>query len=175
MSVLEQETNLLSSVELSNPAVFSVRDEPPIAENCEKFVAFLLGSGIYCISSKAVIEVIHPLPVAPLPNAPASISGIAAFRGEVIAVINIKEILGLEQSNANAKAKLIILRSNAKDTQFAVPVDLMHELIAVSPVAVTDDPNAPPDGMTRLVEHESNVFKMIDPEILFERLDQSIA
>lgn len=174
MSVLEQETDLLSSLELSNPALFSIRDERPAAEKCEKFVAFLLGSGIYCISSKAVAEVVHPLPVAVLPNTPAAISGIAAFRGDVIAVINIKEMLGMEESTATGKAKLIILRSNAKDTQFAIPVDSMHELIAISPEAITVNPNAGSGGMTRLVEHESNVFKVIDPDILFRRLEQSI-
>ena len=136
MSVLEQETNMLSSVELSNTASFPNSDEWTASEKCEKFVAFFLENSIYCISSASVLEVVHPLPVAPLPNAPSSILGIAAFRGEVVAVINIKRVLGLESSNATGKAKLVILRSKAKDTQFAIPVDSMHELISISPDSV---------------------------------------
>ncbi len=173
MNALEQETDLLSSVELSNHAFASVRDERPAGE-CEKFVAFMLGSSVYCISSKAVVEVVHPLPVAPLPNAPSSIAGIAAFKGDVIAVVNIKCMLGLGETNATNKSKLVILHAGAKNTQFAVPVDSMHELISVSPDAVTVDPNAAAGGIAKLVEFESNVINMIDTDILFEKLEQSI-
>ncbi len=174
MSSLEQRTELLSSGDLSNTTLLSIGDERPAAEKCEKFVAFLLGNSTYCISSKTVAEVVHPLTVSPLPTAPASISGIAAFRGEVVAVINIKKILGLEESVANGKAKLIILRSNAKATQFAIPVDSMYELISVGPEAISSDPGSMSNGMTRIVKHESNVFRMIDTSILLERLESSI-
>lgn len=173
MDALEQGTNLLSSVELSNHDPVSIGDERPAAENCEKFVAFLLGTGIYCIPSRAVLEVVHPLPVAALPNAPSSISGIAAFKGEAVAVINIKKVLGLEESTANGKAKFVILRANIKDTQFVVPVDSMHELVSVSPDAVTSDPNDT-SGMTLLVEHENRVLKMLDPDFLFRKLEQTV-
>ena len=172
MSSPVQETDLLSSVELSNPASFSIGDEWPAAEKCEKFVAFFLGGVLYCMASKAVAEVVHPLPVAVLPHSPAWLSGIAAFRGEVIAVINTKEMLGHGELAATRKAKLVILRSNAKETQFAIPVESMHELVAIKPQAVTSDPNAS-DGMTRLAEHDNNVLTMIDAEILFERLAKS--
>ena len=174
MSVLEQETDLLSSVDLSKTISFLNSGEQAADGNREKFVAFYLGKSIYCISAKAVLEVVHPLPVTPLPNTPASISGIAAFRGEVVAVINIKRLLELDESNANGKAKLVILRSNAKDTQFAIPVDSMHELISISPDAVIAGPNAASDGMICSVEHEGGFLKLIETDILFARLEQSI-
>ncbi len=146
----------------------------PHLTNCEKFVAFFLGNCIYCVSSKAVAEVVHPLPISPLPTAPSSITGLAAIRGEVVAVTNLKKILGLEDSPANGKAKLIILRSNAKNTQFAIPVDSMHELISVVPDAITSDPGSMPDGITKLVKHDNDVFKIIDTTVLFERVKASI-
>lgn len=174
MNALEQGTDLFSSVGLSNDASFSFVGERCQTENREKFVAFFLGNEIYCISSATVLEVVHPLPVAILPNAPAWISGIAAFRGEVVAVINIKKILGISESSANGKTKLVILRSNAKETQFAIPVDSMHELLAISPESIAVDPNDRTGGLTRLVEHESNVFRTIETDILFEKLEQSV-
>lgn len=170
----EQDLDLLSqakSLHTTSPSNF---DERSTVQNCEKFVSFLLGAAIYCIPSVAVAEVVHLLRVAPLPNAPVSIAGIAAYRGEVIALVNIKEMLALEISAVTKKAKIIILRSNAKETQFALPVDSMHELITVTPDAITDDPSPSAAGMTRLLEYEGNIFKMIDPKILFERLEQSI-
>lgn len=174
MSSQEQGTELFSLGEVSNTTLHSIGDERPAMEKSEKFVAFFLGNSIYCVSSKAVAEVVHPLPVSPLPTAPWSIKGIAAIRGEVVAVTNIRKILGLEDSLPNGKAKLIILRSNAKNTQFAIPVDSMHELISVVPEAVTSDPSSMPDGITRLVKHESDVFKIIDVGVLLERVEASI-
>ena len=128
----------------------------------------------YCISSTTVLEVVHPLPVAALPNAHAWISGIAAFKGEVVAVINLKKILGISESAVNGKAKLVILRANAKETQFAIPVDSMHELLSISLESIAADPNDKTGGLIRLVEHESNVFRTIEPWILFEKLEQSV-
>lgn len=174
MNAPQQETAPRSSVERSIPASFSI-DELRAAEKCEKFVAFFLGNSIFWIPSSTVLEVVHPLPVAELPNAPSSILGITAFKGDVVAVVNIKKVLGLEESAANGKAKLIILRANAKETQIAVPVDSMHEMTAVLPDAISSDPNAASGGLTRLVEYEGSVFKMIVPGVLFKELEQSIA
>lgn len=174
MNALEQGTDLFSSVGLSNDASFSFAGEPRETENCEKFVAFFLGNEIYCISSAMVLEVVHPLSVATLPNTPAWILGIAAFKGEVIAVVNIKKILGISEAAANGKTKLVILRANAKETQFAIPVDSMHELITISPETIAADPNDKTGGLTRLAEYESNVFRTIEPGILLEKLEQSV-
>lgn len=173
MSVLEQETDMLSLVELSNTASIPNCDEWTAADKYEKFVAFFLGNGIYCISSRSVCEVVHPLRVAPLPNAPSYISGIAAFRGEVVAVIDIKKVLGLESSDAAGKAKLVILQSKIKDTQFAIPVDSMHELISISPDFLVAD-QISSDGMTCIVEHEGKTFRLIETDVLFEMLEQNI-
>ena len=173
MNVLEQETHQLSSAGLSDPGMLAIRVERPEAENCEKFVAFLLGSDIFCVPSKAVLEVVHPLPISSLPNAPSSIFGIAAFRGEVVAVVNITEMLGRGESNAGNKSKLVILRANPKDTQFAIPVDSMYELIAVPPEAMVAHPNIP-NALSGRVEHEGSVFNMIDTDALFESLGKSI-
>lgn len=171
----QQDTQPRSSVEPSIPTSFLVGDELSAAEQCEKFVAFYLGNSIFWIPSSMVLEVVHPLPIAELPNAPSSILGIAAFKGDVVAVVNIKKALGLAASTANGKAKLIILRANAKETQIAIPVDSMHELIAVLPEAVTSDPNAASGGLTKLVEHEGTVFRMIVASVLLKELEQSIA
>jgi hypothetical protein len=49
----------------------------------------------------------------------------------------------------------------------------MYELIAVSSEAISPDP-ASEGSLTWLVEHEGSVLKMIDTDILFERLEKSI-
>lgn len=173
MNFLEQQTKQLSSNGLSDPGILSVRNERPDAEICEKFVAFLLGSDIFCVPSDAVLEVVHPLPVSPLPNAPSSISGISAFRGDVVAVVNITEMLGRGESNAGSKAKLVILRADPKHTQFAIPVDSMYELIGIPPEAMAAHPNTAGALSTR-VEQEGSVFHVIDTDALFESLERSI-
>jgi len=173
MNVPVQETQQLAPVKLSDPGMLSVRDELPEVDNCEKFVAFLLGSAIYCVPSIAVLEVVHPLPVSCLPNAPSSILGIAAFRGEVVAVVNIAGILGHAESNPGSKAKLVILVAEPKDTRFAIPVDSMYELIAISPETMATHPKLPNSLSTR-IDHENSVFNIIDTSALFESLKTSI-
>ena len=172
--LLHQEPELFSSLEIAASSDSPLHGEAPAAENLEKFVAFFIGTGIFCILSSVVHEVVHPLPIAPLPNAPSSILGIAAYRGDAVAVINIQAVLRVEPAAEKRKAKLVVLRAEAKDTQFAIPVDSMHELISAPFDSAYPDPASPVAGLTKLLHHSNSVFKLIDHVTLFELLEQSI-
>ncbi len=169
-----QETLHLSSLEFPPPALSSHVDGRQTGETFEKFVAFFLENSLYCIPASNVLEVVHPLPVAPLPNAPAIISGIAAFRGEVVAVIAIKKAIGLAESVSTAKAKHVILRANENETQFAIPVDAMRELISIRSETVKADPTSEVEGLTKVVEYESDVFHVIELDVLFRMVRENV-
>jgi two-component system, chemotaxis family, chemotaxis protein CheV len=171
-----QETLHLSSFEFPQPATSSHVDGLQTGETFEKFVAFWLENSLYCIPANNVLEVVHPLPVAPLPNSPAVISGIAAFRGDVVAVVDIRKAMGLAESvgGAGAKAKHVILRANANETQFAIHVDSMRELISIRRETIKADPKAAVEGLTKILEYESNVFHVIELDVLSRIVKENV-
>ncbi len=134
MNDLDQELDLLAPIGPPGKSDSVTGDEHSAEADCEKFVAFFLGDNLYGVQSAAVAEVSHPLSVTPLPAAPELLIGIASLRGEVIAVINLRKLIGEESQNASPKPKLVILKEPGGDgdTQIAFPVDKMHEIV-ISP------------------------------------------
>jgi purine-binding chemotaxis protein CheW len=101
-------------------------------KNIKKYVTFYFGDKLCGVAAASVAEVSQPLRITPLPNAPKPLLGISALRGEVVAVINLKRMLGSDEPVVPTKSKLIILHSNEGDTQIAFAVDRMHEVLSIA-------------------------------------------
>jgi purine-binding chemotaxis protein CheW len=70
-------------------------------------VGFMVGDVTYAVSIFTVREICHPLPVVALPRSPHAVRGVADFRGEVVAVVDLRERFGLPP-NDGARAKWIV-------------------------------------------------------------------
>ncbi|MEJ7847780.1 MAG: chemotaxis protein CheW [Pyrinomonadaceae bacterium] len=151
--------------EFIDPPVSMIGNEHSANQKCERFIAFYFGLGLYCVRAEVVAEVIHALPVAVLPNSPRGISGITAIRGEVIAVLNLKELVNEEGGAGHAKSKMVVLRSPENQTQFAIPADRMHEVVML-PESVIDCANT----LVTQVEHEGGFYKIIDTKMLYAEI-----
>lgn len=96
-----------------------------------KFVVFFSNEGLYALPSTDVAEVVQPLPVTPLPGAPDWLGGIADLRGEIIAVLNLKRLWNEQNTTSPDRAKLIVLKSAASETAFAIKVDKLGEIVTI--------------------------------------------
>lgn len=106
------------------------RASPKNGSTAESRVIFGFGSTAFSLNTSSVSEIIHPLPITPLPNCPGSIEGVAVLRGELIAVLNIRSIMNLSGSQATQPCKWIVLSAAAGSTKFAFPVNKMVEITA---------------------------------------------
>jgi purine-binding chemotaxis protein CheW len=57
-------------------------------------------------------EVVRTPPVAPLPGAPPFLIGVAAHRGDVVAVVDLARLLGRGQTRLSGRSRLAIARSD---------------------------------------------------------------
>ncbi len=100
---------------------------PPISANetqtaarPDKFVTFHLGEATYAVRAAMVAEVAQVLPLTPLPGTKPGIVGISPLRGEIVAKIDLRTMLGERPANSgNPKVKEIVLKRPFPD---AVPV-----------------------------------------------------
>lgn len=102
----------------------------------ESLVAFYLGREMFGIPAEIVCEIAQTLPVTPLPNSPQNLMGIAALRGEILAIINLRGMLGIEAAQPETRSKLIIIRLGIDVIPAALPVDRVHKAAFVSRDAV---------------------------------------
>lgn len=98
----------------------------------ERLVAFYLGRDLFGIPADIVCEIIQPIPVTPLPNSPQNLVGIAALRGEILAIINLRRMLGIVAAQPETRSKLIIIRLGIDVIPAALPVDRVHKATFVS-------------------------------------------
>ena len=154
----KRELDLTSPIEFTNLPGSSLQDEHSAAQKLERFIAFYFGKNIYCVPADMVAEVIHPLSIAILPNSPRGVLGIAAIRGEVVAVLNLKELLQEEGGALQGKSKMIVLKPKDGLTQFAIPVDRMHEVVMLPADTFESNAGGNAADLVRRIEHNTSVY-----------------
>lgn len=97
------------------------------AEESVGLVTFLLGGQPHGLEAGFVREVLRPLPLARLPWTPASLAGVGNVRGEIIAVADIRPLLGLEA--AGGAGRVLVLQGDAPP--LGLIVEEVHDLVHV--------------------------------------------
>lgn len=69
-----------------------------------------LGGEAFAIQSGLVHEVVRTPPITPLPGAPPFLIGVAAHRGEVVAVVDLARLLGRGQTQLSGRSRMAIAR-----------------------------------------------------------------
>ncbi len=125
---IKMESQPLTSVDLSTAQPAAVEPQPAT----ERFVTFQLGAKTYCVPTDTVAEISHPLETTPLPLSPPSVLGICSIRGTIVAVTDLRSLLGEQEPGPDAKPKFIVFRSAVADSPVAVPIDRVHDVVAIS-------------------------------------------
>ncbi len=90
----------------------------------KNLVGFGVGDVLYAVSIYGVREICNPLPVVALPRAPHSVRGVADFRNEVVAVIDLRERFGLPPLDAAARSKWIVCDVDVESAGLQPPTRL---------------------------------------------------
>lgn len=125
----------------------------------KNFVGFTVGDVIYAVRIELVREIVNPLEVVELPQAPRAVRGVADYRGEVVPVVDLRERFGLPNVPLTRKNKWIVVdvgpkgppssepagpRSTASGARFcALVVDAVTEVFGTGGAEVRP---APPLG-----------------------------
>jgi purine-binding chemotaxis protein CheW len=93
-------------------------------------VIFRLRDEEFAVEVRAVREVVRLIEITPLPQSPNSIEGIIDLRGHIVAVMDLRKRLGLQDSEKTDKTRIMIVRSNRKIV--GLIVDDVREVLKVS-------------------------------------------
>ena len=100
-----------------------------VAENLSGGLAvvFTAGGVEYGLGIGQVQEIIRPLPIARVPNAPENIEGVINLRGNIIPVINLHKRLALGERISSERSRVIIVRT--QDITAGIIVDSVKEVL----------------------------------------------
>jgi purine-binding chemotaxis protein CheW len=90
---------------------------------------FRVGEEDYAVDIMRVREIINPLPVTPVPRAPAFIEGVIRLRSEVIPVVDVRKRFGVEATPPTRKTKFLVVRVGGR--RLALVVDAVTEVLRI--------------------------------------------
>lgn len=110
-----------------------------MADNNRKFLIFSLQGSFYAIDLAQVAEVSDPPQMWPIPRAPSYYSGALNFHGDIVAVMNLSDFLGI--TGCSQPRKLIILHHDLASLAFLVDsvVKIVNEQEDISFSPATDN------------------------------------
>jgi chemotaxis signal transduction protein len=107
-----------------------------------QLITFRLGAEYYAIRVSEVREILRPLDLYPVPGMGNSIEGVINLRGEIIPIVKLFALLGIEcaaSGDASRKRRMIIVEASCGSFGFFV-----DDVLEVTRIQV-EDLQAPPD------------------------------
>jgi purine-binding chemotaxis protein CheW len=138
----------------------------------EEFLTFLLGAEEYAVAIERVREVVRAPPVTEVPRAPAHILGVVTVRGEVVAVVDPRQRLGLPQAPpAEGEGKIVIV--DAGEGPCGIHVDRVASVVRLRPGSIEPCPQgiAGPRGeyLAGIGREGDRLFTVLDLGALLRR------
>jgi purine-binding chemotaxis protein CheW len=95
-----------------------------------EFATFHVGRLLLGIDIRQTEEINRQLDLTAVPHAPACVRGVVNLRGEVVTVLDLRIILGLEPQPMNAASRNVVVRSDTE--QVGLLVDRVADVVTVS-------------------------------------------
>jgi chemotaxis signal transduction protein len=71
-----------------------------------------VGDTTFAVESGLVQEVVRTPPITPLPGAPAFLVGVAAHRGDVVAIVDMARLLGRGETHLGERSRMALAKSD---------------------------------------------------------------
>lgn len=115
---------------------------PPGSPSDAEYLLIHAGDEVYALSGAFVREVIRWREPTPVPGAPATLPGIISQRGVVLAVVDLRVLLGLPTAAPGRSTRLIILQHEQADLALLVDavIDLGRLAVELEPPPVGLEP-----------------------------------
>ena len=115
-----------------------------------EFATFHVGGILLGIDIRKTEEINRQLDLTRVPHAPACVRGVLNLRGEVVTVLDLRTILGLEPAEVTETSRNVVVRSESE--QVGLLVDRVADVVTVSAAEI----EAPPANVSGM---DSRFFK----------------
>jgi len=111
----------------------------PQENQFNRWVTFRLAEEIYGINVMQVQEVLRMTEIAPVPGAPSCVIGIINLRGNVVTVVDTRELFGLMREDVTEQTRIMIVECNK--VIVGLLVDSVAEVVNIQNTDIDSAPN----------------------------------
>lgn len=135
-------------------------------------VTFRLNGETFALPILDVREIITPLPITPVPQAPRFVEGVINLHGAIVPVVNLRRRFGLPAAIERSDERLIVANAGPQGL-IALQVDEVREVETLPPDSITPPPaivagNAAAAYIKGLSNHKGKLIIHIDPRAIFQ-------
>lgn len=118
-----------------------LQEEEHLARELQ-MVSFQLGTEEYAIDINKVDEIIRIPEITSIPNVPGHIKGVICLRGNVLPVIGLRYLFGMEETDFSKRSRILIvkLQDQTETADFGIIVDNVNEVISVPRANIESPP-----------------------------------
>ena len=106
---------------------------------CGKHLTFSLGSESYGMPILTVKEIVGMLDVTPVPRTPPHVRGVINLRGKIVAVVDLRARLGMEEVERTDETCIIVVRT--RGIEMGIIVDTVSEVQDIPEDAIVPAPS----------------------------------
>jgi len=146
----------------------------------EQLLTFIVDGEEYGVDILRVQEIRSWSNPMPIPNTPHYIKGVINIRGDVVAIADLRERLGLPRLNYGATTVIVVLRvgGGGHERVMGVIVDAMSDVTTVPQAAVKQPPifkTGHEGGIAKgIVTLESKMITILDVDRIFDAASASL-
>jgi purine-binding chemotaxis protein CheW len=113
-----------------------------------KYLSFELGTETFGVPVELVQEVLEHTRVTRVPRCPDYLLGIINLRGSIVAVMDLRRRLGIEEREITVTTRFVVLNLTIEEqpTQVAVMADTVDEVVDIAADDIDPAPTAGGDG-----------------------------
>lgn len=117
------------AVKEANKAAYGAEEQQDLKDEKVMLVAFEVGNEHYAVSIDMIKEVVSCPPIAPIPQMPKYVEGVANVRGNVLAILDLSVKFGLSENGDKGKFVFVI---KSEDQHFAIRSKSVPDTMTVS-------------------------------------------
>lgn len=113
------------------------------AAQANRYLTFRLGDGSFGVPVADVREIIRMLPITSVPGVPGDVRGVVDLRDRVIAVVDLRQRLGLGRVEPGPRTCIVVVDASAVAAKASVTgllVDDVEEVLEIPPSQLSDAP-----------------------------------
>lgn len=95
----------------------------------QRYLLFTVDGSYYAATVSNIIEIGRVPEITPVPNMPEWLPGLINLRGEILSMIDMRDYLGIKDSNVSDDNRLIVVKTQEDDVTTSLIVDRVSGFI----------------------------------------------
>lgn len=113
-------------------------EQNAVADQTLQYATFYVGEQLMGVDLTYVHEINRHVEATPVPRAPAFVRGVINLRGEVVTVLDLRAVLGLDVDGAADEPRCVVIDAAGEKT--GLLVDRVADVLALCPAQIDPPP-----------------------------------